>query len=77
DRKAEGRPRTGCTWAIPTTQRACVPGVAGQTPLSKHALGAADLGSQAEGNRVNVAAAIQAAKARLKEVTNYIEDLDE
>ncbi|MGW0858302.1 hypothetical protein ACWD3D_24085, partial [Streptomyces sp. NPDC002690] len=30
DRKAEGRPDTGCIGAIPTTRRACVPGAAGQ-----------------------------------------------
>jgi hypothetical protein len=38
DRKAEGRPDTGCIGVIPTTRRACVPGVAGQAGLSKHAL---------------------------------------
>ncbi|MFB7210467.1 MFS transporter [Streptomyces sp. NPDC056255] len=38
DRKAEGRPDTGCIGVIPTTRRACVPGAAGQTGLSKHAL---------------------------------------
>ncbi|MFI7310508.1 nucleotidyltransferase family protein [Streptomyces hygroscopicus] len=38
DRKAEGRPRSGPTRTIPTTQRARVPGVAGQAGLSKHAL---------------------------------------
>ncbi|MFJ1610433.1 DNA recombination protein RecN [Streptomyces sp. NPDC088253] len=40
-------------------------------------LGAADSGSQAEGNRVNVEAEIRSTKARLKEITNYIENLDE
>ncbi|MER6354655.1 DNA recombination protein RecN [Streptomyces sp. NPDC001634] len=40
-------------------------------------LGDADTSSQAEGNRVNVAAEIRSTKARLKEITNYIEDLDE
>ena len=39
DRKAEGRPDTGCIGAIPTTRRACVPDAAGQTGLSKHPLG--------------------------------------
>ncbi|GAB7103849.1 hypothetical protein JCM4814A_21630 [Streptomyces phaeofaciens JCM 4814] len=39
DRKAEGRPRTGCTRVIPTTRRACVPGVASQTGLCGHGLG--------------------------------------
>ncbi len=39
DRKAEGRPRSGPTRTIPTTQRARVPGVAGQAGLSKRALG--------------------------------------
>ncbi|MFI1038034.1 serine hydrolase domain-containing protein [Streptomyces hygroscopicus] len=42
DRKAEGRPRSGPTRTIPTTQRARVPGVAGQAGLSKHALGLSD-----------------------------------
>ncbi|WP_306664869.1 alcohol dehydrogenase catalytic domain-containing protein [Streptomyces sp. Rer75] len=39
DRKAEGRPRSGPTRVIPTTQRACVPGVAGPTGLCGHPLG--------------------------------------
>ncbi|MGW6898838.1 DNA recombination protein RecN [Streptomyces sp. NPDC054919] len=39
-------------------------------------LGAADAGSQAENNRVDVAAEIRSTKARLKEITTYIEDLD-
>ncbi|MFE7545476.1 glycosyltransferase family 87 protein [Streptomyces platensis] len=39
DRKAEGRPGTGCTGAIPTTRRACVPGVASQAGLCGHPLG--------------------------------------
>ncbi len=41
DRKAEGRPDTGCIGVIPTTRRACVPGTAGQAGLSTHALGGA------------------------------------
>ncbi|MCX4587043.1 DNA recombination protein RecN [Streptomyces sp. NBC_01481] len=39
-------------------------------------LGAADAGSHAEGNRVDVAAEIRSTKARLKEITTYIDDLD-
>ncbi|QLH24723.1 AAA family ATPase [Streptomyces sp. Rer75] len=48
DRKAEGRPRGGTsrtesgggpTWTGPTTQRACVPGVAGPAGLCGHPLG--------------------------------------
>ncbi|MEV6426113.1 CHAT domain-containing protein, partial [Streptomyces sp. NPDC051662] len=35
-------PSTGRTGVIPTTQRACVPGVAGQAGLSQHALAPAD-----------------------------------
>ncbi len=38
-RKAEGRPRTGCTRVIPTTRRGAVPGVASQTGLCGHGLG--------------------------------------
>ncbi|CAG7653722.1 hypothetical protein SBRY_60234 [Actinacidiphila bryophytorum] len=38
DRKAEGRPRSGPARTTPTTQRACVPGVAGQAGLPKHGL---------------------------------------
>ncbi|MGW0732783.1 sensor histidine kinase [Streptomyces sp. NPDC002851] len=37
DRKAEGRPDTGCIGVCPTTQRACVPGVAGQAGLPTQA----------------------------------------
>ncbi|MGW1494221.1 YndJ family protein, partial [Streptomyces sp. NPDC002402] len=37
NRKAEDRPRTGRTWATPTTPRVRVPGVAGQALLRKHA----------------------------------------
>lgn len=39
-------------------------------------LGAADVGSAAEGNRLDVAAETRSTKARLKEITAYIEDLD-
>ncbi|WP_406304278.1 sensor histidine kinase [Streptomyces sp. NBC_00885] len=39
NRKAEDRPRTGRTWATPTTPRVRVPGVAGQARLLKHAPG--------------------------------------
>ncbi|MDX3528942.1 DNA recombination protein RecN [Streptomyces sp. ID05-39B] len=39
-------------------------------------LGAADASGQAEGHRVDVAAEIRSTKARLKEITTYIEDLD-
>ncbi|HET6356525.1 hypothetical protein [Streptomyces sp.] len=38
-RKAEGRPRTGRTWATPTTPRVCVPGAAGWGYLPGEALG--------------------------------------
>jgi glutamyl-tRNA reductase len=38
-RKAEGRPRTGRTWATPTTQRGAVPGVAGPAGSPRQALG--------------------------------------
>ncbi|MEV7238065.1 DNA recombination protein RecN [Streptomyces sp. NPDC051020] len=39
-------------------------------------LGAADALNQAEGSRVDVAAETRSTKARLKEITTYIEDLD-
>ncbi|MDJ0347367.1 DNA recombination protein RecN [Streptomyces sp. H10-C2] len=39
-------------------------------------LGAADTARQADGNRVDVAAEIRSTRARLKEITTYIEDLD-
>ncbi|MGV9314419.1 histone deacetylase [Streptomyces sp. NPDC003691] len=39
NRKAEGFPRTGRTREIPTTQRVCVPGVAGQAGLCGHGPG--------------------------------------
>ena len=40
-------------------------------------LGSADASTQGEGNRVNVAVEIRSTRARLKEITNYIEGLDE
>ncbi|MFE7394695.1 hypothetical protein [Streptomyces sp. NPDC057582] len=39
-------------------------------------MGAADVGSATEGNRLDVAAETRSTKARLKEITAYIEDLD-
>ncbi|MEU1085342.1 RNA repair domain-containing protein [Streptomyces sp. NPDC005576] len=71
DRKAEGRPDTGCIGGIPTTRRACVPDTAGQAGLSKHGLGARALGRRlpdAEEVREVVGARVPGLRFRLNGV---------
>ncbi|MFE0377941.1 phosphatase PAP2 family protein [Streptomyces inhibens] len=73
DRKAEGRPRSGSTWTIPTTQRACVPGVASLGAPPGRSLGEGVCGHAL--GRIAVPAALLMAASRVWVGAHYPHDV--